>query len=108
MYFAAKKLGRYQLAESPTTAMVLHSFRMLRRVLMSVVSLIRTSGNVAMRRPEITLALQLSAFLQFRVPLFFGDFAKLLHCRIKLLVVAAVAGKKATEAEHQFRVNRHR
>src|SRR6185295_16536754 len=40
MYLAAKKLGRYQFADSPTTAMVLQSRRMRRRVLMSVESLI--------------------------------------------------------------------
>src|SRR6185312_3949544 len=40
MYLAAKKLGRYQFADSPTTAIVLQSRRMRRKVLMSVESLI--------------------------------------------------------------------
>src|SRR6185295_5113395 len=35
MYFAAKKLGRYQSAERPTTAIVLLSRRMRRSVFMS-------------------------------------------------------------------------
>src|SRR4051812_43105623 len=53
MYFAAKKLGRYQLADSPTTAIVLHSLRIRRSVLISVVSLIRTSGNVALGKAGV-------------------------------------------------------
>src|SRR5262245_14742036 len=35
MYFAAKKLGRYQCAESPTTAIVRDRVRMRRRPAMS-------------------------------------------------------------------------
>src|SRR3954470_17585720 len=109
MYFAAKKLGRYQLAESPTTAMVLHSRRMRRSVLMSVVSLIRkVRGCRYAKRRDFTPALLLSALLQFLVPLFFRYFAKLLHCRIKTLVVAAVARQKPAEPGHQFGVSRHR
>src|SRR4051812_16437305 len=109
MYFAAKKLGRYQLAESPTTAMVLHSLRMRRSVLMSVVSLIRkVRGCRYAKRRDFTPALLFSALLQFGVPLFFRYFAQLLHCRIKTLVVAAVARQEATKPGHQFGVSRHR
>src|SRR6185295_17872504 len=110
MYFAAKKLGRYQLAESPTTAMVLHSLRMRRKVLMSVVSLIRKVRKCAAVRKSGSLspALPASGLLQFRMPLFFRHFAQLLHRCKKTLEISVIGGQKAAETGYQLGVCRHR
>src|SRR5882672_3698945 len=110
MYFAAKKLGRYQLADSPTTAMVLYCRSMRRRVLMSVESLMLIGAEVkgcAESRQFITAA-ACSACLQFRLALLFRQLGDLLHCRIEALEVAAVLRQHAAEAGYQFGIGRDR